>query len=83
MKFWIGVVVVATLLGAGGYYYFQQHPEALPQQGQLKQFEALKEKVQDIAERAKQRLSPSANVATTPQGVASSPKPDAGASPLT
>lgn len=61
MRFWLGAVAVAALLVGGGYYYFQQHPEALPQQGQLKQFEHLKQRVQDVAEQAKQRFEPSAD----------------------
>ena len=82
MRFWLGAIAVVALLVGGGYYYFQQRPEALPQQAQLKQFEALKETVQDVAERAKQRFSPSANVTASPQGEATSRQPDADASPL-
>ena len=61
MKTFLGVAALLLVAILGGYYYFQQHPETLPQQGQLKQFEALKEKVQDVAQQAKQRLEPSAD----------------------
>jgi hypothetical protein len=49
MKRLIVLLALAALLVAGGYYYVQQHPEALPQAGQLKQFEQLKQQVQDAS----------------------------------
>ena len=49
MKRLIVLLALAALLVAGGYYYVQQHPEAIPQAGQLKQFEQLKQQVQDAS----------------------------------
>jgi len=57
MRFFLGLVALLALLGVGGYYYFQQHPEALPQQAQLKQFEQLKQQAQAVAEKAKARFA--------------------------
>jgi len=66
MRAFLGFIALLALLVGGGYYYFQRHPEALPQQLQTKQFKQLQNRVQGVIEQAKQRFLPPPEPAAAP-----------------
>lgn len=76
MRLFLLLLGLIALLGGGGYWYLRAHPEAmpvLPIDGQLAQFDGLKQRVADVAQQARDRMFPGSAVAPAESAVPTDP----------